>query len=74
MLTIITQPEYSPMFRTVGRVGAHTLARWALVRQIADLEEALADSYHCADRDTAITWTEGTRSLLAEKRAALRNL
>ncbi len=69
-----TQAACSPLFRTAGRVGAHTLARWALVRQIADLEEALADSYHCADRDPAFTWTEGTRSLLAEKRLALRNL
>jgi hypothetical protein len=74
MQAITTQTEYSPMFRPVGRVGAHTLARWALVRQIADLEEALADSYHCADQDIAFTWTEGTRSLLAEKRLALRNL
>ena len=74
MQVITTQPEYSPMFRTAGRVGAHTLARWALVRQIADLEEALADSYHCADRDTAFTWAEDAHALLAEKRLALRNL
>ncbi len=74
MQAIITQAEYSPVFRTVGRVSAHTLARWALVRQIADLEEALADSYHCADRDTAFTWIEGAHALLAEKRLALRNL
>jgi hypothetical protein len=74
MQAIITHAEYPPMFRTAGRVGSHTLARWALVRQIAELEEALADSYHCADRDSTVTWIESAHALLAEKRVALSNL
>ncbi len=46
--------------------------RWVLVRQIAALEEVLADSYHSADQETSLCWVESTRSLLAEKRAALQ--
>lgn len=58
--------------RPSGRVSAQTLARWALVRQIAELEEALADSYHCADRDMPLLWIERTQQTLAAKRVALR--
>ena len=32
-----------------GRVFHEALARWAAVRQIAELEEALQDSFHSAD-------------------------
>lgn len=60
--------------RPVGRVSAQTMARWALVRQIADLEEALADSYHCADGDMPHLWIEKARQTLAAKRAALRTV
>lgn len=74
MQTPITPSESPLMMRSAGRVCAQTLARWALVRQIAELEEALSDSYHCADDDTGFTWTENARTLLAEKRAALRLL
>jgi hypothetical protein len=60
--------------RQAGRVSACTLERWALVRQIAELEEALADSYHIADVDSAFGWVAEAQALLAEKRAALRQL
>lgn len=60
--------------RHAGRVSATTLERWALVRQIAELEEVLADSYHNADVDSAFGWIAEARALLAEKRAALRYL
>ncbi len=54
-----------------GHVSAKTLARWALVRQIAELEEALADTHHSTDYAPAHFWSENTRKALADKRAAL---
>jgi len=58
--------------RTVGRVSPDTLARWALVRQIAELEEMLADSACGIDRDVPYLWVEQARRTLAAKRAVLR--
>jgi hypothetical protein len=55
----------------VGKVNAETLARWALVRQIAELEETLADVHHSDDPDPASVWIERAYALLAEKRTAL---
>jgi len=61
-----------PMTRSPGRVSAATLARWALVRQIAELEEMLADTYHPADDEADHLGLDSTRRALAHKRAVLR--
>ncbi|MGD9601623.1 MAG: hypothetical protein AB7O21_16075 [Gammaproteobacteria bacterium] len=58
--------------RTVGRVSPDTLARWALVRQIAELEEMLADNACGMDGDVPHLWIEQARQTLAAKRAVLR--
>lgn len=63
-----------PRNRQAGRISASTLERWALVREIAELEEALADSFHRADRETACAWTEAVRRDVESKRAALQAL
>ncbi|MBI2799212.1 MAG: hypothetical protein HYX63_02830 [Gammaproteobacteria bacterium] len=57
-----------------GRVSTQTLARWSMVRQIAELEDALEDSYHRADHEAVYAWAERARAVLARKREELRRL
>jgi hypothetical protein len=57
-----------------GQISADTLERWALVRQIAELEEVLADNYTCRADDSGHAWMEQTRLLIAEKRSTLARI
>ena len=57
-----------------GRVSQETLARWAAVRQIAELEEALQDSFHSADAVAIFSWAERARAELSTQREKLRRL
>ena len=57
-----------------GRVSPETLARWAAVRQIAELEEALQDSFHSADAVAIFSWAERARAELSAQREKLRRL
>ena len=57
-----------------GRVFHEALARWAAVRQIAELEEALQDSFHSADPVAILSWAERARAELCAQREELRRL
>ncbi len=60
--------------RHTGPVSPHTLERWALVREIAELEEILADNYRDSELIAQNAWICSARIALAAKRAALQHL
>lgn len=68
----IVTNEGRPASYAQGRVSHETLARWATVRRIAELEEALQDSFHSADRLAVFTWAERARAQLVAQREELR--